>query len=135
MPGDHPDVTDAELAVLRVLWEHGAATRRRITDALYPGGDAAHYATVQKLLDRLEAKGYAAKDASREVRTFSATLGPEEFLGLRLQEVADRLCGGSLTPLLLNLVRAAPLAGREVEELRTLVEDLTRRAARKGPRK
>ena len=48
------DVTDAELAVLQVLWEQGPATIRHITDVLYPRGGRAHYATVQKLLERLE---------------------------------------------------------------------------------
>jgi hypothetical protein len=36
---DRPaDATDAELAVLRHLWDHGTRTRRQLTDALYPGG-------------------------------------------------------------------------------------------------
>src|SRR5206468_5487882 len=52
-----PDVPDAELAVLRELWDKGPESIRQLTDALYPGGSDAHYATVQKLLERLEAKG------------------------------------------------------------------------------
>ena len=35
------DVTDAELAVLQVLWEEGPCTIRRIADRLYPDGRAA----------------------------------------------------------------------------------------------
>jgi hypothetical protein len=41
--------------------------------------------------------------------------------------MADRLCAGSLTPLLLNLMRSAPPEAGEVEELRALVEELTRK--------
>ena len=48
------DITDAELAVLQVLWDAGPLPIRRITGRLYPGGTAAQYATVQKLLERLE---------------------------------------------------------------------------------
>ncbi|MBV9122830.1 MAG: BlaI/MecI/CopY family transcriptional regulator, partial [Planctomycetes bacterium] len=51
------DVTDTELAILEVLWERGQATRRQLMDALYPGGGPAQYATIQKLLERLEGKG------------------------------------------------------------------------------
>ena len=51
------DVTDAELAVLQALWEHGPLPIRRITEVLYPEGKTAQYATVQKLLERLETKG------------------------------------------------------------------------------
>src|SRR5262249_10192887 len=52
-----PDVTDAELAVLQVLWDRGPATIRELTPLLYPDVTDASYATVQKLLERLEAKG------------------------------------------------------------------------------
>lgn len=135
MPPDAPDVTDTELAILQVLWERGPVTRRQITDALYPGGGPAHYTTVQKLLDRLETKGYVRKDSSTEVRTFTATRDRDEFLGLRLQDVADRLCGGSLTPLLMNLMRSTPLRAKEVDELRNLMDALSRPAKRKGDRR
>src|SRR6266849_6265789 len=46
------DVTDTELSILQALWDRQPATIRQLTDRLYPGGGAAHYATVQKLLDR-----------------------------------------------------------------------------------
>ena len=62
MPRTPRDVTETELAILQILWERRRATRRQITDVLYPGGDDAHYATVQKLLERLEAKGYVGHE-------------------------------------------------------------------------
>jgi predicted transcriptional regulator len=126
------DVTDTELAILQVLWEQGAATRRQITDALYPGGGPAHYTTVQKLLDRLEAKGHVRRERGEGVRTFSATLDREALISRKLRDVADKLCGGSLTPLLLNLVRAEPLSERELKELRDVVRELSQQARRKG---
>ena len=55
--GPRVDVPDAELAVLKVLWERDSATIRELTDVLYPEGDTAHYATVQKLLVRLQGRG------------------------------------------------------------------------------
>ena len=58
------DITDAELAVLQVLWEQGPATIRRITELLYPQGGTSHYATVQKLLERLETKACVRRDRS-----------------------------------------------------------------------
>ena len=58
------DVTYAELAVLKTLWELGPATIRQVCDRLYPGGETAQYATVQKLLDRLEAKSCVRKRSS-----------------------------------------------------------------------
>ncbi len=124
------DVTDTELALLHILWERGPATRRQLTDQLYPGGGPAHYTTVQKLLERLQAKGYVTRNRSREVLTFSAAIDREQLISRRLLDVADKLCGGSLTPLLMNLVRARPLTADELDELRALIEEL-----RKPPRR
>ena len=70
------DITDAELAVLQVLWEHGPQPIRRITDILYPEGRAAQYATVQKLLERLEAKECVERDRTSTVHVFSAAIDP-----------------------------------------------------------
>ena len=65
MPRPIPDTTDAELAVMQSLWDlprpGGAATIRELTDRLYPGGAASEYATVQKLLERLNNKGYVSR--------------------------------------------------------------------------
>ena len=130
------DVTDTELAILQVLWDQGPSTRRQITDVLYPRGGPAQYATVQKLLERLEAKGFvAAKNRGQGVLTFAVSVDRDELISRKLQEMAEKLCGGSMTPLLMNLVRAQPLTDRQLDELRSFVEDLRRRAKRKGERR
>jgi predicted transcriptional regulator len=132
MPRTAHDVTETELAILQVLWERRSATRRQITDVLYPGGDNAHYATVQKLLERLEAKGFVLHERPDGVLSFTAALDREQFISRRLLDMADKLCGGSLTPLLMNLVRAKPLSVQELEELRALVEELRPQAKPRG---
>jgi predicted transcriptional regulator len=132
MPRTSQDVTETELAILQVLWDQGTATRRQITDVLYPGGASAHYATVQKLLERLEAKGYVRHDRGDSVLRFTAAVDREQFISRRLLDMADKLCGGSLTPLLMNLVRAKPLSARELDELRALLEELRPPAKAKG---
>jgi predicted transcriptional regulator len=118
------DVTETELAILQLLWDYGPATIRRLTDAIYPGGGTAQYGTVQKLLDRLETKGCVRRNRSASAHTFAAAVGREEIIGRRLREVAEKLCGGSLTPLLTHLVRTRSLTTREREELRALIEEL-----------
>jgi predicted transcriptional regulator len=113
-----------------VLWEGGPATRRQIADALYPGGGPAQYTTVQKLLERLQAKGHVARSTGEGPLTFWATLGREDLIRRRLRDVADKLCGGSLTPLLMNLVRTGPLDGRQLRELQELLQELRRKPGR-----
>ncbi len=121
------DVTDAELAVLEVLWDGGPATIRRITDAIYPKGGTAHYATVQKLLERLEAKGFVRRDRGGGVHVIAAAVDRDALIGRQLRAVAQRLCGGSLTPLLTHLVRAKRLTPQERKLLRTLIDELDQR--------
>jgi predicted transcriptional regulator len=117
-------VTDTELSILQALWDRQPATIRRLTERLYPGGGAAHYATVQKLLDRLETKGFVARQRSGTAHSFVTTIDRDELIGRKLEDMADKLCGGSLTPLLTHLVRARRLSSRERQELRDLIDEL-----------
>ena len=128
------DITDAELAVLQVLWDEGPLPIRRITEILYPSGKAAQYATVQKLLERLEIKECVARDRSAPVHVFSATLGRDELVGRRLQAVAEKLCGGSWTPLLTTLVQGQRLTDDDRKKLRELIHDHDAPAPRKERR-
>jgi predicted transcriptional regulator len=124
------DVTDAELAVLQVLWERGPASRRQIADVLYPGGSPAHYTTVQKLLERLQEKKYVVRSDGDDAVEFTAAIGRDELISRRLRDVAEKLCGGSLTPLLMNLVRSGPLTASELHELQQLLRTLQGRSSK-----
>jgi predicted transcriptional regulator len=116
------DVTEAELAIMRLLWLRPEATIRELADALYPGGKTSEYSTVQKLLERLEKKGFARREADSVPHRFCARVGRDELLGRRLRAVADTLCGGSLTPLLTHLIQKQSLSAREIESLRELID-------------
>src|SRR5579864_4775651 len=101
------DVPDAEMKVLEALWEMGLATIRQLTDLLYPDGGDASYATVQKLLERLEHKGYVGRDRSLHAHRFFAQTDREtlvnRLVGQRLRVMAEKLCGGMMGPLLTHL--------------------------------
>jgi predicted transcriptional regulator len=118
------DVTDAELAILEVLWKDAPATIRQITNNLYPQGGISPYATVQKLLERLEGKEFVVRTRGPAAHTFTAAIDRDELIGRRLQATAEKLCGGSLTPLLMHLVKTKRLTARERQELRSLIDDL-----------
>ena len=120
------DVTEAELAVLQVLWEQESATVRQITDTLYPTGKGARHATVQKLLERLEAKKCVRRNRKSWPHVFEAAIDRTELIERRLQSTADQLCDGSLQPLLSQLVRAKRLSAAERKSLRDLLDELER---------
>ena|SRR5579871_6257450 len=119
------DVTEAELGVLEVLWGTGPSTVREISEVLYPGGGASKHATVQKLLERLEKENrYVRRDRSGDVQRFIATIRREDLIGRRLENIAQSLCGGSLTPLLTHLVKSERLSPDELQSLRILIDEL-----------
>ena len=122
MPREAQDVTEAELAVMRRLWEAGRASIRQLADALY-GEDAgaAQYATVQKQLERLEAKGFVARDR-RSHRLVCHRHRRDELIGRRIRAMAEKLCGGSLVPILSHLARTEGLTPKERKALRELID-------------
>jgi predicted transcriptional regulator len=127
-------VSDAELEVLKALWDDGPRTIRQLTDRLYPEGGAAHYATVQKLLERLEGKS-CVRSRRRPGRPnlYLAVVERRQLIADLLRDTANRLCGGSLTPLLTHLVGHAELDADELAELRALVVSAETRWRRRGP--
>ncbi|HKQ63139.1 MAG TPA: BlaI/MecI/CopY family transcriptional regulator [Candidatus Polarisedimenticolaceae bacterium] len=127
-----PRVSGAELEVLKALWSLGSATIRELTERLYPAGDVAHYATVQKLLERLEDKRCVRRRTGGKAHVYSAAVDRSGLIAGRLRETAEALCEGSLTPLLTHLVGSADLTAEELAELRELVE---RREPRRGRRR
>ncbi len=124
MKRSQADVTAAELALLQSLWDQGPATIRQLVERVYGQEGTSVYATVQKLLDRLEAKGCVLRDRGQAVHVFEAAIGRDELIGRRLRAVADSLCGGSLTPLLTQLVENAALTEKDRKDLRALIDRL-----------
>lgn len=118
------DITDTELAVLRLLWKRGPSTIRDLTDRLYPDGGHSHYATVQSLLDRLEQKGFVERSKQGRVNVFTPTVSRADLIARRLRATADTLCDGSMAPLLTQLVGNVELSSDELATLERLIDRL-----------
>ena len=122
-------VSEAELEVLKALWEaEGPATVRQLRARLAGQGRRWAYTTVQTLLQRLEAKGCVRCDRGEPPHVFSAAVSRGELLGRELRELADRLCDGTSSPLLLALVEGGRLTAAEIDRLRRLLDEADPRA-------
>ena len=126
------EVTDAELAVLEVLWSREATTVREIADDLYPGGSNSDTATVQKLCERLLVKKYVRRNRRVRPATFRSAIDRSELIGRHLTNLADKLCSGSITPLLTHLVESGGLSADDLSALRDQVERLDTARKTKG---
>ena len=124
MAARHPPISETELDVLKVLWEHGPATVRQVNAVLRRRGRRYAYTTVLTLLQRLEAKGHVTSDKGGVAHVFSAAVSRDGLLRRRLDELANELCDGTATPLVQALVEGHRLTPDDVEHLRRLLDQL-----------
>lgn len=117
-----PPLANAELAIMELLWRQERVTAREIRERLYPDATRAQHGTVQKLLQRLEEKGYVGRDRDVPASRFSATLSREEYACGQLESLARKLTGGSLAPLITHMVEGGRVSREEIERLRRILE-------------
>jgi predicted transcriptional regulator len=99
------DITEAELSVMEVLWEHSqGSTVREIVLAVYGRHEHSLHGGVKSFLDRLIEKEYVKVDKTGFAHKFHASVTREAFVGLKLKHLAASHFQGSLVPLLLTLV-------------------------------
>jgi len=134
MPRPAQDVTDAELAIMQVLWDRGCASVRELTEQLYAEYSSSQHATVQKLLERLEAKDCVRRNRDTWPHQFEAAIERGDLIDRKLQETANKLCEGSIQPLLTHLVKGSRLSAAERRSLRSLLDELDKEG-RKSSRK
>ena len=116
-------LTNAELAIMELLWDTERLTARQILEQLYSDYKKSQHGTVQRLLQNLEEKEYVQRDRSLGVHLFSATIGREAYGSLQLEALADKLTGGSIAPLLTHLLDEKKLDKAEIKRLRKLLEE------------
>lgn len=93
-------VTDAELAVLKVLWQDGPRSARGLAESIYPGGAESEFASVHSFLQRLERKGLVMRDRRSAPHIFTAAVSQADVADSELTALADRLGDGSIAPLI-----------------------------------
>jgi len=118
------DVTAAELAILEQLWQHEPAAVKDLSQWLYGASTPSDIATVQKLLARLEGKGYVTRNRDEWPHQFSACVAREQLISQRLQTTADELCDGTLSTLLTHLVNSKQFSARQRQRLRKLLDEI-----------
>ena len=121
--------SETELAVLKVLWEIGPGTVREVQAVLQRQGYDWAYTTVQTLLGRLEKKALVACDRAGAAHVFRAAVTRDRLLQQRLTDLADQLCEGTASPLLLALVEGGKFTPAEIEQFRKLLDALEAKPA------
>ena len=118
-----PSLPNAELAVMELLWRKGRLTARQILEQLYPDVARPQHGTVQRLLQRLRAKGLVVRTRDLGVNVFSPAIAREDYASEQLESLANRLTQGSLVPMITRLVEDNRLSPAEIDKLRRLLEE------------
>jgi BlaI family penicillinase repressor len=120
---DRPSPSEQELEVLKVLWDEGEGTVRTVAEVLDGRGRCWGYTTVQTYLNRLRGKGHVASKPGQAAlaHLYRAVSTREDLLRDRLRDLADQLCEGATTPLVLTLVEGHQFTEEEVARLRALL--------------
>lgn len=119
-----PSVSDSELEVLKVLWATGPATVRYVLGYLEKSGRSWAYTTVQTLLLRLQHKGFVESRKEGRAHVYRAGVDQKELLSRELDELAERVCDGAASPLVLSLVEGRRFSAEEIRQLRELLDRL-----------
>ena len=114
-----PTLANAELAIMDLLWNEEPLTARKIREQLYPDREKAQQGTVQKLLQRLEEKGFVVRDRDLSVHFYSAKLSRAGYATSQLEALADKVGGSSLAPGLARLIEQGKLSSADIDSLRS----------------
>jgi predicted transcriptional regulator len=117
-----PKPTDAELAILRVLWERGPSTVRQVYDVLSEQRDFA-YTTTLKLLQLMTEKGITVRHEEGRVHLYQAGFAQEDTQQRLVADLLDRAFGGSSAKLVVQALAAKPASPEELREIRQLLAD------------
>ena len=118
-----PPLANAELAVMELLWQQDRLTARHIRKQLYPDASKAQHGTVQRLLQRLEDKGFVERDRTLPVHLFSAFISREAYAGGQLESLANKLTAGTFAPLITHLVEQKKISRDEIERIRSILNE------------
>ena len=115
--------TDAELEILRVIWQRGPCTVRQVHDEVSPRRKTG-YTTVLKLLQIMTEKGLVKRDESQRSHVYTAASGEEETQGQLVGELMNKAFGGSAAQLVLRALSDQPASAEEIAEIRRMLNEL-----------
>jgi BlaI family transcriptional regulator, penicillinase repressor len=122
-PSKPPKPTDAELAILRVLWQRGASTVREVWEELSPQ-QRTGYTTVLKTMQIMVEKGLLARNETDRSHVYRAARSEGQTQRQVVSHLLERLFSGSAPKLVMQALAAKKATPAELAEIRKLLNDL-----------
>lgn len=116
-----PRPTDAELAILRILWDRGPSTVRQVHDILAHERPAA-YTTALKLLQIMIEKGLVERDERDRTHVYRARLSEETTQRQLVRDLVERAFGGSSAKLVMQALATKRASAEELKDIRKAID-------------
>ena len=120
-----PRPTEAELAILGVLWTKGPSTVRQVNDALSATRETG-YTTTLKLMQIMAEKGLVTRDERDRSHVYSAKLSQDQTQRQLVTDLLDRVFDGSAAKLVIQALAAGKTSPEELAEIRKLLSEKVR---------
>lgn len=111
--------TNAEVAILRVLWTRGPSTVRDVATVM---GREDAYTTILKLMQNMTDKRLVRRDESARTHVYEAACTEDETQRQLVIDLLERAFDGSASKLVMQALAAAKTSPAELAEIRKLVE-------------
>lgn len=118
--GATPKPTDAELAILRVLWTDGPSTVRHVYEVLSQQRAFA-YTTTLKLMQIMTEKGLTSREALGLQHVYQARYSEEETQQQLVTDLLHRAFGGSMSKLVMQAIATRKASPQELRAIRRLL--------------
>lgn len=121
-----PRPTDAELAILRVLWDRKKATVREVHDAL-SASQHTGYTTVLKLMQIMTDKGLVERDESSRAHVYRPRMSAQKTKGQLVGDLLERAFGGATGELVMQALSSKKATHEELTQIRELLDTLEKK--------
>lgn len=118
-------LTPLELQIMNALWDLGPSNVQAVQEALRGSAKLA-YTTVQTMLNVLHRKGRVKRCLHGRAYVYQPLITRDRVASQAIRDMVERLFGGSVESLLMNLIKSKQLDFRRLEQLRERIEELGR---------
>jgi BlaI family transcriptional regulator, penicillinase repressor len=115
--------TDAELAILRVIWRRGKSTVRQVHEELSRGREMG-YTTVLKQMQIMTDKGLLERDETERTHVYQTKLTQEQTQEQLIGDLLEKAFGGSASKLVMQALSARQASADELVQIRQLLDEL-----------
>lgn len=118
-----PRPTDAELSILRVLWDRGPSTVRDVHEELSPTNETG-YTTVLKLMQIMTEKGLVVRDESQRAHVYHPAWTEQKTQRQLMNDLVERAFAGSPMKLVMQALSTKKATPQELDEIRDLLQKM-----------